>query len=101
MIALTSAIGKIYHLPPLSLAERFDRFIKADQLLDTELQKAFLKHINGTLDHTFVVSKIKHHARLGQKTVHLTWFDSDLKDAFKLALSLMMLFATHLNGKAP
>jgi hypothetical protein len=77
MIALTSAIGKIYHLV---LADRFDRYIKDNKLLDVELQKAFLKHINGTLDHTFVVSEIMRHARLSQKTVHLTWFD--LKDAF-------------------
>ena len=77
MIALTSCIGKIYHLIP---ADRFDRYIKDNSILDTEVQKAFLKSINGTLDHTFVVSEIMRHARLSRNTVHLTWFD--LKDAF-------------------
>jgi hypothetical protein len=77
MIALTSAIGKLYHL---LLADRFDNFIKSNQLLDTELQKAFLKGLNGTLDHTFIVSEIMRHARLNHRSAHLTWFD--LKDAF-------------------
>jgi len=77
MIALTSAIGKLYHL---LLADRFDIYIKNNGLLDIELQKAFLKGLNGTLDHTFVVSELICHARLNYRSIHLTWFD--LKDAF-------------------
>jgi hypothetical protein len=77
MIALSSAIGKLYHQ---ILAERFEKFVISNNLIDTKFQKAFLQGISGCTDHNTSVHEILSHAKANSKTVHMTWFD--LEDAF-------------------
>ena len=77
MIALTSCIGKAYHL---ILAKRFTTYLTENKFINPELQKAFLPGINGYIEHNIVMDEIIKTARTTKKTLHTTWFD--LEDAF-------------------
>ena len=54
-IALTSAVGKLFHK---IVALRFERFVMDNGIIDTNLRKVFLTRINGTMEHIFSVSAI-------------------------------------------
>ena len=77
MIALTSCIGKTYHL---LLAKRFTDYLTSNNFIDSSLQKAFLPGINGCYEHNIVMDEIIKTARSKKKTAHITFFD--LEDAF-------------------
>ena len=77
MIALTSTIGKTYHL---ILAKRTTDYLLINGLIDPEVQKAFLPGINGCIEHNVVLEEVIKDARINKKTLHITFFD--LADAF-------------------
>ena len=77
MIALTSCIGKTYHL---LLAKRFTFYLTSNNYLDSTLQKAFLPGINGCIEHNYVLDEIIQNAKTKKRTTHITFFD--LEDAF-------------------
>ena len=60
MIALSNAVGKIYHQ---ILAERFEQFMLDNELIDSTLQKAFLKGISGCTEHNVVIHELLSHAK--------------------------------------
>ena len=77
MIALSSTLGKTFHL---LLANRISDYVSANKFIDTEMQKAFMKKINGVIEHNQCLQEVLSHARANKKTVHATFFD--LEDAF-------------------
>lgn len=77
MIALTSCIGKTYHL---LLSSRFTSYLTSNNYIDQTLQKAFLPGINGCIEHNIVLDEIIQNSKTKKKTVHITFFD--LADAF-------------------
>ena len=77
MIALPSVIGKLFHQ---ILAERFEKYVLNNQLINQKFQKAFLQGISGCVEHNAVIHEIIRHAKSNSRTVHFTWFD--LEDAF-------------------
>lgn len=64
MIALSSAVGKTFHL---ILASRFQSFLLTNKLIDPTLQKAFLSGINGCIEHCTVLNSLLLHARKNKK----------------------------------
>lgn len=79
MISLTGTciIGKLYHQIQ---ADRMTKYLVDSGVIDSRLQKAFLKVINGCIEHTQVMHEVLAHARVNRKTVHITYFN--LTDAF-------------------
>ncbi len=77
MIALTSVAGKIFHQ---IISDRMLDYLISNGYIDSSLQKAFIKNINGTIEHNQVLQQVISHARRNKRTVHITFFD--LKDAF-------------------
>ena len=77
MIALTSVIGKIYHQ---ILSDRILQYLIGNGYINDALQKAFIKNVNGTVEHNQLLQEVLTHARRNHKTCHVTFFD--LKDAF-------------------
>ena len=77
MISLTSRVGKVFHQ---ILSDRISSYLLCNNLLDSSTQKAFLKGINGCIEHTFVMNELLANARNKKKTIHVTYFD--LADAF-------------------
>ena len=77
MIALSSVFGKTYHL---ILAKRFTDFLLGNNIIDPEVQKAFLPGISGCFEHNIVMGEAIKNARIQRRTLHLTFFD--LADAF-------------------
>ena len=72
-IALTSVVGKLFHQ---ILSE--SKFVVGNGFIDPKIQKAFLRGLSGCPDHN--LNEIINHAKLKNRTVHITWFD--LEDAF-------------------
>ena len=77
MIALSSVLGKTFHL---LLASRMSDYLLANKFIDSTIQKAFLRNINGVIEHNQCVQEILSHAKANNRTVHLNFFD--LADAF-------------------
>ena len=77
MISLTSCVGKLFHQ---ILSDRIANYFLRNKLIDPETQKAFLKGINGCMEHTFVMNELLANARNKKRTFHATFFD--LADAF-------------------
>ena len=77
MISLTANVGKLFHT--MESSRTIDFMIK-NNYLDPSAQKAYIKGINGCVEHVQVVQEVIQHAKANHKTVHLTWFD--LIDAF-------------------
>ena len=96
MIALSSYIGKTFHL---ILACRFQSFLLSNKLIDPSLQKAFLSKINGCLEHCSVLNSLLLHARTQKKTLHCTWFD--LADAFGSISHSLISFTLSRNHFPP
>ena len=76
-IALTSAIGKLYHK---IIAHRLERFVMDNEIVDASLQKGFLTGINGTMEHIFAVSAIVQNALQNGLPFAMTFLD--LQNAF-------------------
>ena len=76
-IALTSAIGKLYHK---IIALRLERFALENNIIDASLQKGFLTGINGTMEHIFSVSAIVQNALQHGLPLAMTFLD--LANAF-------------------
>ena len=62
------------------LSDRISLYMLQNNLLDSGTQKAFLKGINGCIEHSFVMNELLANARHMKKTIHVTFFD--LADAF-------------------
>ena len=52
MISLTSCVGKLFHQ---ILSDQIANYFLRNKFIDPETQKAFLKGINGCMEHTFVI----------------------------------------------
>ena len=77
MISLTSCVGKLFHQ---MVSDRLSEYMLSNSLLDSNTQKAFIKGINGCIEHTFVMNELLANARQKKNTIHVTFFD--LADAF-------------------
>ena len=77
MIALSSVLGKVFHL---LLSQRISTFVTSNELIDPKIQKAFMHNINGVIEHNQCLQEIIKSARVNKKTAHVTFFD--LEDAF-------------------
>ena len=77
MIALSSCIGKLFHL---ILSRRLTTFLLENKIIDNAVQKAFLPGISGCFEHNTIMQEAIRHARTKKKTLHVTFFD--LADAF-------------------
>ena len=77
MISLTPCVGKLFHQ---IMAERTATFLCKNGIIDDSTQKAFLRGINGCIEHTQTMHELLASARLNKKTIHITFFD--LADAF-------------------
>ena len=77
MISLTPCLGKLFHQ---IMAERTATFLCKNGIIDDSMQKAFLRGINGCIEHTQTMHELLASARSNKKTIHITFFD--LADAF-------------------
>ena len=77
MIALTSALGKLYHQIK---ADRMAKFMTSNGYIDEATQKAFIKNVNGCIEHIQVLSEVIQDAKHKKRTAHFSWFD--LSDAY-------------------
>lgn len=77
MIALSSTVGKLYHL---ILTKRFADFIDGNFLINKSLQKAFQRGIDGCVEHNLVMSELLKDAKTRRRTLHCSFYD--LEDAF-------------------
>ena len=76
-IALTSAVGKLFHA---ILSSRLEKYAIANKFLDSSVQKGFLKGINGCIEHIFSIQQILCNAKQHSRPLSLTFID--LKNAF-------------------
>lgn len=93
MISLTSCVGKLFHQ---ILSDRISNYLLGNKLLDSQTQKAFLKGINGCIEHTLVMGELISHAKRNKKTLHITYFD--LADAFGSVEHNLIHHTLHRNG---
>ena len=77
MIALSSVLGKTFHL---LLSNRLSSFLIDNGYIDKTTQKAFVSRVNGVIEHNQVLHEIIEHSKPNKKTAHITFFD--LEDAF-------------------
>ena len=77
MIALTSTLGKPYHQIK---AERMAQFMTKNGYIDEATQKAFLRGVNGCIEHTQVIQEVIQDAKQKKRMVHFSWYD--LTDAY-------------------
>ena len=77
MIALSSTFGKTFHQ---ILSQRFSHYLTVNGYIDATTQKAFLRGINGVIEHNQVFQELIRHAKANKRTIHATFFD--LEDAF-------------------
>jgi hypothetical protein len=59
-ISLTCCVGKIYHQ---IFADRMTVYLSSDGLIDTTVQKAFMRGIYGCTNHNFVLQELLAYAR--------------------------------------
>ena len=71
-ISLTSAIGKLFNK---ILALLLERFLRDNDIIDTNLQKGFLANINGTMEHIFATSAIIQNAVQNGLPLSVTFLD--------------------------
>ena len=76
-ISLTSCIGKLFHS---ILSHRILQHSLDSHALDTSVQKGFLPHMNGTVEHTQVLCELIEHQRRHKRQYLLAQFD--IKNAF-------------------
>ena len=68
MIALPSCVGKLYHL---ILSRRMTSFLTSNGIIDPTVQKAFIRGINGCVEHNVAMEEMIRHAKLKRKTLHI------------------------------
>ncbi len=93
MISLTSCVGKLFHQ---IVANRIEIFVLTNDLIDSETQKAFLKGINGCIEHTTIMRELIADARSSKRTIHVTFFD--LADAFGSVEHNLIDYTLRRNG---
>jgi hypothetical protein len=93
MISLTSCVGKLFHQ---IVADRIEKYMISNNLLDPQTQKAFLKGINGCIEHTTVMGELLADAKARKRTLYVTFFD--LADAFGSVEHNLIDFALRRNG---
>ena len=71
-IALASVLGKVFHQVK---AGQLTDFMLKNNYIDPSIQKAFLKNINGCVEHIQVIQEIIQDAKASKKTVHMTFAD--------------------------
>ena len=76
-IALKSCIGKHFHR---IIARRLEKFLLANNIIDTSVQKGFLSGVNGTMEHLFALNSLLENVRLYNLPIFVTFLD--LKNAF-------------------
>ena len=69
MIALTSTLGKLYHQIK---AERMADFMSKNGYIDEATQKAFIKGVNGCIEHVQVLQEVINDAKQRKRTVHFS-----------------------------
>ena len=77
MISLTSCVSKVFHQV---LANRTGAYLTKNGYIKSDVQKAFLKGINGCIEHNIVLQEAIAFSKNRKKTLHVTFFD--LADAF-------------------
>ena len=77
MIALTPTMGKICHQVK---AERMAKYMRRNNYIDETTQKAFLRGVNGCVEHIQVIQEIIQDAKHRHRAVHFSWYD--LSDAY-------------------
>ena len=93
MISLTSCVGKVFHQ---TMSDRISEYLLSNNYIDSSTQKAFLKGINGCIEHTFVMNELLANARNKKKTIHVTFFD--LADAFGSVEHNLIFHTLQRNG---
>ena len=92
-IALTSAIGKLFHK---IIALRLEQYVRNNNIIDASLQKGFLTGINGTMEHIFSVSAIIQNAIEHGLPLAMTFLD--LENAFgSVSHELILDMLVHCN----
>lgn len=76
-IALTSVIGKLFHK---ILASRLESYCRLNKIIDSSIQKGFLRRINGVMEQIYCVNSMIQHAKDNDLPLALTFID--LKNAF-------------------
>ena len=76
-IALTSAVGKLFHR---IIASRLEKYALQNKVIDTRLQKGFLSGISGVQEHILTVNAIIDNAK--EKGLPLCATFIDLRNAF-------------------
>ena len=76
-IALTSAVGKLFHS---ILSERLEQYILDNGVVDPSLQKSSLRGINGCVEHIFALQQIFSNVKEHSLPFSLSFID--LKNAF-------------------
>ena len=76
-IALTSAIGKLFHK---IIATRLERYIIDNDFIDVKIQKGFLSGISGVLEHIMSLNTIMENAKQHHNPLYVSFLD--LKNAF-------------------
>ena len=87
LIALTSCIGKPYHQIK---ADRMASFMTQNGYIDASTQKAFLRGVNGCIEHIQVLQEVLEDAKHNKKTVHCSFYD--LTDAYGSVLHALIKF---------
>ena len=76
-IALTSVVGKLLHK---ILSHRLETYLKANDVLDTSIQKGYVSGLPGVFKHIYSLSAIMQDALTHRYPLMTTFFD--LKNAF-------------------
>ena len=76
-IALTSAVGKLFHK---ILAARIEQYLLSNSVVDTSVQKGFISNFPGIFEHIFSVSSILEAAFSTKSPLMMTFID--LNNAF-------------------
>ena len=71
-IALSSILGKIFHQIK---ADQLTEFMLKNKYIDPAVQKAFLRKINGCVEHIQVIQEIIQDAKNRKRSVHITFVD--------------------------
>jgi len=76
-IALTSVVGKLFHK---ILSHQLEMYLKANNVIDTSVQKGFLTGLPGVFEHVYSLSAILQDCLANKKPLMMTFLD--LKNAF-------------------
>ena len=71
-IVLTSAVSKLFHKV---IASRLEQYIISNDILDTSLQKGFLRGVNGCMEHIFAIQSILTNAKDHSLPLSMSFID--------------------------